>query len=185
MTQEEDALVRPSGQDADVTRLALAAATDLFVAPVPDPLAGRFAMRSGMELLTGRVDPRRSDPLTIEIEFGDDEPPSAGRLRVAIAGYCAERLDRIDVERAAIRRRGLKELLVGLLFLGACLAVAALLASSSGPSWARTFFSEGLIIVGWIALWHPVDMLFFERLPLLREQRVLRRIQNADVLVLP
>jgi hypothetical protein len=28
-------------------------------------------------------------------------------------------------------------------------------------------------------------MLFFERLPLLREQRVLRRIQNADVLVLP
>lgn len=96
----------------------------------------------------------------------------------------AERLDRLDVERAAIRRRGLKELLVGLLFLGACLAVAALLASSSGPSWARTFFSEGLIIVGWIALWHPVDMLFFERLPLLREQRVLRRIQNADVRVL-
>ena len=77
----------------------------------------------------------------------------------------------------AIPRLGLYGALVGL-------AVAALLASSSGPSWARTFFSEGLIIVGWIALWHPVDMLFFERLPLLREQRVLRRIQNADVRVL-
>lgn len=37
------------------------------------------------------------------------------------------------------------------------------------------------MIVGWIALWHPVDMLFFERIPLVREQRILRRIAGATV----
>ena len=72
--------------------------------------------------------------------------------------------------------------------------------STLGPSGRNDPIHDGVILsaearaaepvfqrfrrVGWIALWHPVDMLFFERLPLLREQRVLRRIQNADVRVL-
>lgn len=169
-------------------RLALAELADLFRAPEPDPLAGRFATRSGMDLLCEQVDPRSSDGLRIELELEqkDDHPVTMDRLRVAVAGYCAERIARIEVERAAIRRRGLKELLAGLIFLGVCLAAAALLSASwSGPDWLRTFFGEGLVIVGWIALWHPVDMLFFERLPLLREQRVLQRIQTADIVVLP
>ena len=29
--------------------------------------------------------------------------------------------------------------------------------------------------------WHPVDALFFDRLPLVKEKRVLRRVQHADV----
>lgn len=40
-----------------------------------------------------------------------------------------------------------------------------------------------LVIVGRMSMWHPVDMLFFERVPLIRDQRVLCRIQGADIRV--
>ncbi|HRL49168.1 MAG TPA: hypothetical protein PLA49_07275 [Propioniciclava sp.] len=163
-------------------RLALPAAADLFRAPEQDPLAGQFSTRSGMDLLTEQVDPRPSERLRIELDLGVPYPEDS--LRTAVAGYCEERIGRIDVQREAIQRRGRKELVVGLTFLAGCLAAGVLLsAAQAGPYWLRTFLSEGLVIVGWIALWHPVDMLFFERLPLVRETRVLRRIAEADIVV--
>lgn len=100
----------------------------------------------------------------------------------AVAGYCAERIERIQEQRAQVRRLGLKELYVGLAFLRACLALgSALSASQLGPEWLRSFFTEGPVIVGWIALWHPVDMLFFARIPLIKEERILRRISASRI----
>jgi hypothetical protein len=52
---------------------------------------------------------------------------------------------------------------------------------SISPEWLGQLVVEGLVIVGWIALWHPVDMLCFDRLPLLRDKRVLVRVQQAQI----
>ena len=105
-------------------RLALPAAADLFRAPEQDPLAGQFSTRSGMDLLTEQVDPRPSERLRIELDLGVPYPEDS--LRTAVAGYCEERIGRIDVQREAIQRRGRKELVVGLTFLAGCLAVLLL-----------------------------------------------------------
>ncbi|HRA74869.1 MAG TPA: hypothetical protein PLE12_01375 [Propionicimonas sp.] len=172
-------------EDGRVT-LALGELADLFSDPVPDPLAGRFRTTSGIEDLVSRLDARSAGPLHLEIgvERGAAGPDEAARAKRALEGCCAERIETLEVRRHQVERLGRKELAFGLVFLAACLAAASGLAAGTlGPDWLRDFFAEGLVIVGWIALWHPVDMLLFERLPILRDQRVLRRIQSADVRV--
>lgn len=166
--------------------LALADITDLFTAPSPNPLEGRFENRSGIQRLLSLVDPTSSLPLHVDIALdrGGDPNESESRIERALQGYCGERIERIDLQRAEVKRLGFKELGFGLVFLAGCLiAGSLLLATQAGPEWLRTFLTEGLVILGWIGLWHPVDMLFFERIPLIRDQRILSRIRDAEVSV--
>ncbi len=121
-----------------------------------------------------------SQSTSVSLVLDDDDPDLQARVARAVSGFAASEIVRIDVERARVRRLGLKELVFGLAFLALCLLVSSTVtALQMGPEWLRQFLVEGLVIIGAIALWHPVDMLFFARLPLVRDQRVLRRLQNA------
>lgn len=60
-------------------------------------------------------------------------PPPA-QIGAALAGYCSERIDQLDVQRAQVKRLGRKQLAAGLVFLGACLALgSALSVAQLGP----------------------------------------------------
>lgn len=172
----------------DTASIQLRDLDELFEARPSDPLGGRFESRSGVDQLVDQVNPSLR-PLRIDLfvqpgEPGEHPHPSEQHVKHALEGYAAMRISRIDREQAQIRRLGLKELMFGLVFLAACLVVSGIVAALGlGPYWLRNFIVEGLVIIGWIALWHPVDMLFFARVPLLREQLVLRRLQSAEVRV--
>lgn len=156
---------------------------DLFVAPTASPLRGRFDTRTGVERLMDLVEPSMR-PLRINLELPRKgfAGYSAEDIGQALAGHAGAQIARIDAERSRIRRLGLKELAFGVVFLGLCLVLGSTIAALQvGPDWLHGFVVEGLVIIGWIALWHPVDMLFFDRLPLLRDQRILRRIEAATV----
>ncbi len=104
---------------------------------------------------------------------------------MALQGYCDQRLDDLGAKRRAILRRGFKELVFGTAFLALCLGLAAAAAARiTSPDWLRQFTSEGLIIVGWIALWHPVDMLLFEQWPIAREMRIIKQVRRMPVEVM-
>lgn len=45
--------------------------------------------------------------------------------------------------------------------------------------------NEGLIIVGWLALWRPADVLMYERVPLYRKRRRFERLAGIRVSVRP
>ncbi|WP_247828979.1 hypothetical protein [Arthrobacter antioxidans] len=76
------------------------------------------------------------------------------------------------------------ELIFGLLFLALCLVLSSSVAALVvGPAWLNQFIVEGLIIVGWIALWHPIDLLLFERWPLRTELRKVERLRKGTVQV--
>ena len=42
---------------------------------------------------------------------------------------------------------------------------------------------EGLIILGWIALWRPTEMLAYEWVPLVRKRRLYERLAGVHVAV--
>lgn len=167
--------------------IALESAEELFAAPVPDPLAGRFETHSGMDRLLDRLTPAAArSPLTVVVEVPDADAGLAARLRPAIAGYVGHRVAELRTAKRQIERRGYTELALGLVFLAACLALSsAAVAIPAGPEWLGFVVAEGLVIVGWIALWHPVDMLLFERGPLRREIRLLEAIAAADLRATP
>lgn len=158
---------------------------ELFEAPAADPLKGRFETRSGLDRVrdaarTSRV-PLRLDLTVLE---GPVAPGDQERAARAVQGYCAHTIEQLTRELHRVSTVGRKGMIFGLSFLAVCLvASGAVSALHGGPEWLRESLSEGLIIIGWIALWHPVDALFFDRLPLVKEKRVLRRVQHAEVRV--
>jgi hypothetical protein len=167
--------------------LALASPAELFAAPEFDPWRGQVETMSGVDRLLLELDalPDGEIPhLILQFPATDDIQIPADRAKAALAAYIGSRTERLERLKDRIRRRGIKELLYGLLFLSGCFIGAAILnANDWGPDWLTTFLAEGLVIIGWIALWHPGDMLLFERWPLIREQRLLARLQKATVSV--
>ncbi|HEU0284513.1 MAG TPA: hypothetical protein VFR52_05150, partial [Sphingomicrobium sp.] len=49
------------------------------------------------------------------------------------------------------------------------------------PEPLGSFLDEGLIIIGWVALWRPVEMLLYDWRPIRREKKMLDKLANVPV----
>ena len=45
------------------------------------------------------------------------------------------------------------------------------------------FLSRGLVIVAWVALWHPAELLVYDHLPLRKQRKLARKAAEADVVL--
>jgi MFS family permease len=110
--------------------------------------------------------------------------PLAATIPSAIGGHFARRA---EAETRAIRellRGGRLALAIGLLILAACLALAFLL-EHRYPDAATSFvLREGLVIVGWVALWRPAEIFLYDWLPHARRRKLYRRLAAATVTLL-
>ncbi len=72
---------------------------------------------------------------------------------------------------------------IGLAVFVACLAVAwRLYAGLADYPFAR-IVRESFVILGWVAMWKPVELLLHERLPIARRRRLYRRLAQAEIKV--
>jgi len=71
-------------------------------------------------------------------------------------------------------------LFAGLLIMVACLGLRALLMQWIGNGIAQGI-GEGLLVLGWVALWRPAEMLLFERWESAQERLILARLACAKV----
>lgn len=161
---------------------------ELFVAPELDPLRGKFESQSGIDRLITLLPPKRGpESVAISIELSGDAVANAftgTHVAAALDGYADQRIRHLRTDKKRLEKRGRTELVFGILFLAACLALSSTLAALDfGTPWLTQFYTEGLVIVGWIALWHPVDLLLFERWPLNREIGALERLRVASIAV--
>jgi hypothetical protein len=89
---------------------------------------------------------------------------------------------RADTERRRLHselRRGRRSLLIGLCFLVLCLIVRELL---PGPiTAAGGILREGLLIVGWVAMWGPLDVFLYGWWPIASRRRLFARLAQIDI----
>jgi hypothetical protein len=71
-------------------------------------------------------------------------------------------------------------LVLGTLFLALCVTMSAFVGTHLTGLLAE-FLSEGTLIIGWVALWRPVDLFLYAWRPLRRQWRNLERIAGASV----
>jgi hypothetical protein len=76
--------------------------------------------------------------------------------------------------------RGRASLLVGTLFLIACILGANLIAQY-GSGTVTDVVRESLIIAGWVAMWRPLDIILYDWWPVLGERRLYERLSEAEV----
>jgi hypothetical protein len=75
-------------------------------------------------------------------------------------------------------------LVLGGLFLASCLGLSSLIRGQLSGLLAD-FLAEGALILGWVALWRPLDMFLYAWRPLRRQLGNLERIAGAEVELSP
>ncbi len=108
----------------------------------------------------------------------------AEKLHVALRRYCEARLARVQRETEVAWRQGLRSLGTGsVLFLVGLLLSAGFLEPDVPEFWQNLLGNGVFLVIGWVGLWYPLDLLFFARQPLKREARIVEAISRMPLLV--
>jgi hypothetical protein len=91
----------------------------------------------------------------------------ARALPEAVSHYFEHRADHARIELRRLLVRGLISLAIGLAFMFSCLSLRRYLENAADFEMLR----EGLLIIGWVALWRPVEIFLYDWWPILRQQQ--------------
>jgi hypothetical protein len=124
--------------------------------------------------------PPRS-PLKLVIWIADAERllPDATVVE-AIQTHFAYLLGRLRKELRTHVQQGQVKLVLGLVMLATFLTLSRLSAWFAEGT-AQQVMQEGFSIVGWVAMWRPIEVLLYDWWPLLRQRRTLQRVADAEV----
>lgn len=121
--------------------------------------------------------------LIVYLHGADTDPALARQLEGAIQRHFEVRAKDQETELSELRRLGRKGLVVGLLvMLFATLAGVALQNAYPDSRFFETI-EHSLIIFGWVALWRPIEILLYDRWPLVRARNFFQRLAVAPVTV--
>ncbi|PWK68983.1 hypothetical protein [Aminobacter sp. AP02] len=121
--------------------------------------------------------------ITIHLPASAAQSPAVSSLDKSIPNFFNYRAGVVGRELSDLFRVGRRTLLVGLAVLGLCLAVGQTLAALVPRSGIAHFFEEGLIIVGWVALWRPLEIFLYDWWPIAQNKKLYRRLAEAPVRV--
>lgn len=173
----------PSGD----IRLRLRELAQLFNSLDPSPFLDRDLDADAEEFIVGWARELPPDqPLRLVIHLATPPPiERANDTEAAVQNYFAERAEGKHREFRLLMRRGRASLVIGLFFLAVCLAISDLL-GKIGTSTLAGILRESFVIVGWVAMWRPLEVYLYDWWPLRAEARVLRRLSQMHVeVVLP
>jgi hypothetical protein len=89
--------------------------------------------------------------------------------------------ERVRKKLSTILQRSWKFLLVAIVFLIVMIVLSHLFIPINSTSGLFVTLREILIILGWVALWRPADILLYEWIPYRREIAVFKKLKQAEV----
>lgn len=176
-----------SAETGNVLELRLRELAQLFNSMDPSPFHDRdldadadaFLVDWARELPAGR-----EFALTIHLALPPPPEKSAG-TEEAVRNYYRHRA---ETKARALRRMfriGRWSLLIGFAFLAACLALAQLVGRLAANDPLLAPLQLAFDIIGWVALWRPVEIFLYDWWPLRQDQRLFERLARMTVQVVP
>jgi hypothetical protein len=101
-------------------------------------------------------------------------------IEQSVQHYFAYRARLNHMEFRQLMRDGRHSLLVGGLFLAACLTAGQALAGPASGT-VLSVARESLTIAGWVAMWRPMEIFLYEWWPLRRRWRVYEKMSRMKV----
>ncbi|MFG1348502.1 hypothetical protein [Xanthobacter autotrophicus] len=128
--------------------------------------------------------PRRA-PVRIVVHLPETEAatPEAQGLPEAMRHYFVDREAAVSGELEELFRIGRLSLAIGCAVLAFCLGVAGLIGEGAFSRNLAGFAAEGLLILGWVALWRPMEIFLYDWWPIARQRSLFRRLAAAEVAV--
>lgn len=101
-------------------------------------------------------------------------------LRTAIHRHFEYQLRRQSIRHRQLLKEGFAALILGLLILVfLSMGVSKLPLPDSSPT--TTTFHQGLMILGWVVLWRPFDILVYSWWPFLSNKHVLQKLTKIPI----
>jgi hypothetical protein len=156
----------------------------LFNSLDPSPFREKDIDRDAEEFIVGWSNEiPLKEPLGLRVHL--EQPPRddpAPLIRDAVRHYFASRAAHATLEFRQLMRQGRLTLVIGLVFLGACITAAEVVARG-GTVWAE-YVRESLTIAGWVAMWRPMHIYLYEWWPVRRQITNLTRLSTMRVEVI-
>ncbi len=160
---------------------------ELFAADLGGLLAGAHRIDSGMDELVERLLAQKQIAadqrvvLDIASECSDE---LAAKVVAAVRRYCELRMRRANREHDLIWRQGMRSLVSGSLLFAMGIALSYTFTRPVMGEFANDLLGNGVfLVVAWVGLWYPLDLLFIAREQAKREVRVLGKMLTLPVVV--
>lgn len=172
---------RRSGDDT-LIEIRLLEARQLFHTLDPAPFREQDLDAAAEEYLVEACREAGNARLRLVVHLPPAEAGSATArgMADAIHNYFGYRQRQLRLEILRMLRFGAISFLVGLVFLALCLGLRGWLLAGAGGS-DRGGIAEGLLVLGWVALWRPTEALLYDWWPLARRRRLARRLATMPV----
>ena len=126
----------------------------------------------------------KDQPIEILIALppGRSDAVAGHDLAAAITGWFSARARSETQAMQVLFRDARLAFAIGLAGLSGCLLLAWILSESAAGPFGRVL-QESLIIVGWVVIWRPAEMVLYDWVPMLRRRTLYRRLADSRVIV--
>lgn len=156
----------------------------LFNSMDPSPFIDRDLDDDADEFIVGwalELPPGASIKLRIYLqEWPATDPTDV--ISQAVHHHFAHRTQIVKLEFRRLMKQGRTSLMIGLVFLAACLIVIRTLLATRTGAWAGVL-RESLTIAGWVAMWRPMQIYLYEWWPLRQRRRIYAKLSRMPVQV--
>jgi hypothetical protein len=161
--------------------------SQLFNSLDPSPFRERDLDQDAEDYISGSAEEIwHHRPLRLVIHLPADQVPKPDALSLADAVH------NFFAYREALERRQLRllfrdgriALAIGLTFLFCCVALREVISSLEHNA-ASDIFGEGLLIIGWVAMWRPLEIFLYEWVPIRRRCQILGTLATIPVTIQP
>jgi len=156
----------------------------LFNAIDPSPFSERDLDPKAEEFIVGWSTDLPADArlaLVVHLDRAAGRSDEALVLRESIHEFFSQRAASSRRKLRDLFHRGRISLIIALAFLAASIAIGDALASYLGQSRALEILREGLLIVGWVAMWRPLELFLYDWWPVRAEARLFDRLSIMPV----
>ena len=163
--------------------MRLSRLAQLFNSLDPSPFHERDLDQDAEEYIIGSAEEiARQRPLRLVIHLPADQVPQSGPhdLGETIYNYFSYRAVHEERRLRTLFRDGRIALVTGLIFLLCCMLLRELTFSFE-PGAVSDIVGEGMLIIGWVAMWRPLEIFLYEWVPIRRRCRILAKLVKMPV----
>ena len=170
--------------EAPAIQIRVKDATQLFNTLDPFPFRDRDLDSEAEEFIVGwahELPTHGRIRIVIHLPAAAMEGIDPGEIREALGRYFAYRSEIIGLELKQLFRVGRRSLAIGLAVLTGCLFASHVVAGLIGAGDVARIAEEGLVILGWVANWKPLEIFLYEWWPLAHLRNLYRRLSQASI----
>ncbi len=175
-----------AGAEPSVIELQVEKIGQLFDTLDPMPFRDKDLDREAESYIVGwaRELPRKV-PIRILIHLPAAEAAGeqAQVLKQAMGRYFSHRAQAASRDLSELFRVGRYSLLVGIVVLALCVIGGRLAARTLVNGQFGALLNEGLIILGWVANWRPIEIFLYDWWPVAGRRNLLRRLARAEIVI--